>query len=146
MSLTRALLFAFSVANLVFNTLISWKTTQLVLSSCSCVTRNIYWVYIYIYLLYGMTLGVYTLLYSFKIIEADYMVQLMTIYALCTVVFVVASFRFTKYLKENPCVCVDDEFKRLLSIMTYLRQLAVGIGIVVLTGWLIWTWANKKIT
>ena len=128
------------IINIGFSAYVTWKTTLIFMSKCTCVTKNIYWLYIFFYCAFGLIFLVYGFLHAIHIIPGSTVIYLYlsaTFFAL-TILFVIASFHFSEYIKTVKCDCLGQDYEHLLDLMTKLRTAAVITGILAGLGLLIY--------
>lgn len=128
-----------AIINIVFTVYIIFKTITLIVNKCTCVTKNIYWIYIFFYLFYGLVFLGYLLLQTWGILPKSRVITYFsTLFVVFTILFIVASFEFTKYIKNSKCDCLNEEYKKLLDILTKIRLFAILLGVFAFIGWAIY--------
>lgn len=133
-----------ALLNIIFTVYIIFKTINIIINKCTCVTKNIYWIYIFFYLFYGLVFLGYLLLQTWGILpKSKVMTYFSTLFVIFTVLFIVASFEFTKYIKNKQCDCLDEEYQNLLNILTKIRVFAVLLGAFAFVGWVIYVASQR---
>lgn len=133
-----------TIVNLILSGYMAYASFDMMWRQCQCATSGVYWYSIFAYLLFSVVFVIYSFLSSIGYLRPAVYQQVLTLYLISTLVFVLASIRYLKNIDVTTCSCMSSTYRSFLSFMILFRYLGVIAAIIGLSAYAIYIYFSNK--